>query len=144
SRSSSSTANGTGKPQSGAASPPAAVVTPPLLTTPPTATPMPTPTPSPTPTRGPGTVLCQAGQAWSGWSGSQDWKVFSGMLINNGTAEGGGPTIIAPCDLSDGADYAVETDIQVVNWHRCCYSQFAIVVRAASSGGYWGGYSVGN
>ncbi len=100
-----------------------------------------TPPPSPTPVN---TVPCQADASWSGWSGSKDWRISNGMLVNDGTAEGGGPTIVAPCQLGNIVDYAVETKIQVVHWQQCCYSQFAIVVRAASLNDYWQGYSVGD
>ena len=103
------------------------------------------PTPTPVPKPAPNTVLCQADQSWNGWSGSSDWKIFNGMLTNDGTSnQQQGPTILAPCELGDVVDYAVEANIQVVHWSHCCYSNFAIVVRAVLSGGYWQGYSAGD
>lgn len=108
-----------------------------------TSTPILTPTPSPTPAPKPGDVLYQADQSWSGWSGTKEWNVLNGMLTNDGTGYPGMPTILAPYQLQV-SDYAVEANIQVVNWHRCCYSQFAIVVRASTNSyGSWQGYSVG-
>jgi|GEM_PF-2940909 len=99
--------------------------------------------PSPTSPPGPGTVLYQADQSWSGWSGTKEWNVLNGMLTNDGTGYPGQPTILAPYQLQV-SNYAVEANIQVVNWHRCCYSQYAIVVRASTnSDGGWQGYSVG-
>jgi hypothetical protein len=110
-----------------------------------TATPSPTssPTPPPTPAPKPGDVLYQADSSWHGWSGTKEWNVLNGMLTNDGTGYPGQPTILAP-DVLQVSDYAVEANIQVVNWHRCCYSQFAIVVRASTNSyGSWVGYSVG-
>lgn len=107
-------------------------------------TPYPSPTPTPVPKSAPGTVLYQADQSWSVWSGSKDWHIVNGMLVNDGTALAGGPTIVAPYELGNVADYAVETNIQVVNWKSCCTSQFAIVVRAVFSNEYWQGYSLGD
>jgi hypothetical protein len=48
----------------------------------------------------PGDVLYQADQSWNGWSGSKDWHIATGMLVNDGTAEGEGPTIVAPHQAS--------------------------------------------
>lgn len=91
-----------------------------------------------------GTVLYQSSQSWSGWSGTKEWKILNGMLINDGSGYPGQPTILAP-DVLQVSDYAVEANIQVVNWPRCCYSQFAIVVRASTNSyGSWQGYSIGD
>ncbi len=100
------------------------------------------PTATPISKPAPNTVLCQADPSWSG---SSDWKIFNGMLVNDGTSnQQSGPTILAPCDLGDVTDYAVEANIQVVYWPHCCDFNFAMVVRAVSSGGSWQGYSVGD
>ncbi|HLL78763.1 MAG TPA: family 16 glycoside hydrolase [Ktedonobacteraceae bacterium] len=104
-----------------------------------TITPEPTQPLSPSPS---GTLPYQADASWSGWSGTKEWNILNGMLTNNGSGYPGQPTILAPVVLSV-SDYAVEAKIQVVNWPRCCYSQFAIVVRASNGSGYWQGYSVG-
>lgn len=99
--------------------------------------------PTPTSPPNPGTVLYQADSSWSGWSGTKEWNILNGLLTNDGTGYPGSPTILAPTKLGI-SDYAVEANIQVVNWHRCCYSQYAIVVRASNnSNGGWQGYSVG-
>lgn len=101
------------------------------------------PSPTVTPPPKPGDILYQADSSWSGWSGSPDWHIANGMLVNDGTAEGGGPTIVAPYQ-SPVSDYAVEANIQVVHWNTCCIAQFAIVVRASSNNNGWQGYSVGD
>lgn len=105
----------------------------------------PSPIPSPTPTSPPrpGTVLYQADQSWSGWSGSKDWQIANRMLVNNGTALLGGPTIVAPYQ-ANVSDYALEANIQVVHWNGCCISEWAMVVRTSSNGNDWQGYSVGD
>src|SRR5438105_1014038 len=73
-----------------------------------TPTPTPSPTPSPRPTSPPccGTLLYQADQSWSGWSGTKEWNVLNGMLTNDGTGYPGQPTILAP-DVLQVSDYAV-------------------------------------
>ncbi len=112
-----------------------------------TATPSPTPVP-PTPTSPPapkpGDVLCQAdaSHGWSGWNGTPDWKVLNGILISDGTnnLSEGPPTIVAPCQLGDIANYAVEARIQVLNnnYPTC----FGINVRGTptSTVNGWQGY----
>jgi hypothetical protein len=76
--------------------------------------------------------------------GSSDWKVLNGMLLNDGTndnASSGGPSIIAPCQLGNTANYAVGTKIQVIKVGRdpC----FGITVRGNPASGGWQGYKVG-
>jgi hypothetical protein len=110
-------------------------------TVPPTPTPTLPSTPTPIPRPAPNTVLYQADQSWSGWSGSNDWKIVNGMLVNNGSGGTLGPSIIAPYDLGNVSDYAVEATIQVVHWNSCCYSLFAIVARAVSTSAGSQGYS---
>lgn len=92
----------------------------PAATKPPTATPTarpPTNTPEPpTPTAEPDTVLYEAD--WSSdmgrWAGTRDWKIVSGMLVNDGTGGWEGTKITAPFDVADLTDYAVEVEIQYV------------------------------
>src|SRR5438270_3883219 len=73
--------------------------------------------PTPTSPPSPGTVLYQADQSWSGWSGSGGWKVSDGLLLNDGTHADSNtmPTITAPYQPGGIADYAVEIKMQVVN-----------------------------
>lgn len=118
----------------------------PTATPSPTVAPTPSPTPvPPTPTPAPkaGDILYQSDQSWSGWSGSKEWTVLNGTLTNDGTGYPGAPTIIAPYEIGV-SDYAVEASIQVVHWNTCCYSEYAMVVRASNQNGSWGGYSIGD
>lgn len=83
----------------------------------PTATPEPTPTPvptaTPTPTPPPEPTLYEAGpnggfEAWGNFSG---WTVLDGELISDGS---NCTSLVAPVDLSNVRDYAVEAEIQVI------------------------------
>src|SRR5205085_9071109 len=55
----------------------------------------------------------------STWTnGSADWKPLNGTLLNDGTndsASSSSPSIVAPCQLGNTTNYAVETIIQVKN-----------------------------
>ncbi|MBV9228477.1 MAG: hypothetical protein JOZ18_04115 [Chloroflexi bacterium] len=82
----------------------------------------------------------------STWTdGSADWKILNGVLLNdasNGNWNGGdGPTIVAPCQLGNAANYAVESQIQVTssNYGAC----FGITVRGTPSSNGWQGYKAG-
>ncbi len=50
-------------------------------------------------------------------TGSADWEILNGVLLNTGTNENfpDGPTIVAPCQLGNTVNYAVETKIQVIS-----------------------------
>ena len=81
---------------------------------------------------------------WTG--GSPDWKTLNGVLLNDGTrgSDGapGGPTIVAPCQLGNATNYAVETKIQVTSrdfYYKC----FGIAVRGSSASNGWQGYQAG-
>jgi hypothetical protein len=50
-----------------------------------------------------------------------------------------GPTIVAPCQLGNVTNYAVETKIQVTSGHGC----FGITVRGSSVPNGWQGYMAG-
>jgi hypothetical protein len=76
--------------------------------------------------------------------GSADWKVLNGVLLND--ASGGwnyssGPTIVAPCQLGNTANYAVEAKIQVTSVARepC----FGMTVRGNPTSNGWQGYKGG-
>ena len=74
-------------------------------------------------------------------SGSPDWKMLNGMLLNDGTntnPSGPGPTIVAPCQLGNATNYAVETKIQATG--PTSYACFGITVRGSSAPNGWQGY----
>lgn len=84
--------------------------------------------PSPPP---PGTVLYQAN--WSsgadGWSGSADWKILNGMLINDGTGSERS-AMIAPYSGSL-FDYAIEATLQKLRG-----GDFGLFLRRDGRSGY--------
>lgn len=91
----------------------------------------------------PGTVLYQAD--WSsgraGWSGSNDWKVVNGLLINDGSFGNGNAysRVLAPFQ-SPVADYAVEAEIQVVTQGN----SRGIITRDDGTNRYYAGSDRGN
>ncbi len=104
-------------------------------------TPGATSVPDSTPTSGPATTGLPCVVNLSTWTnGSADWKILNGMLLNDGTNgnwDVSGPTIVAPCQLGNTANYAVETRIQVTSSvERAC---FGITVRGSSTGKYMAG-----
>lgn len=123
----------------------ARLVSPTAITTP-TATSTPIPTPSPTPLPKPGTVLYQASTLsdWNLWALSADWKVigYNNLLINDGSSRlgvpGGGPTAVAPYNVSRTLNFAVEVRIKSSppnsGW------AFGINVCGSSDQGSWTGY----
>jgi len=145
------------KPSSPTASNPPATATPlPIATqqvatatTAPTATPTSLPTGSPTAQDTP-TPVAQSGLpctvdigTWAG--GSSDWKILNGTLLNDGTnsnlSTDAGPTIVAPCQLGNTANYTIEAKIQVISvgYSPC----FGITVRGTPSTNNWQGYVAG-
>lgn len=81
--------------------------------------------------------------------GSSDWQSSNGLLVNNGTKiwnERGGPTILAPCDVSSASDWsttnvAIEARIQVTSaQNNAC---FGMTVRGNSTINGWQGYKAG-
>jgi hypothetical protein len=80
---------------------------------------------------------------WTG--GSSDWKVLNGVLLNDGTNEtnSGSPTIVAPCQLGNTSNYAVETTIQVLNsGYLTCFGISVRGTTVATDTG-WQGYIAG-
>ncbi|WP_376794244.1 hypothetical protein [Thermogemmatispora sp.] len=104
----------------------------------------PTPTPSPSAQVAPGTVLCQADatHGWNGWSGSSDWKLLKGQLLNDGTNDDQSlaPTISAPCSLNGITNYAVEVTIQIISSNDSFGDGFGIAVRGDPTQSPWQGY----
>lgn len=98
-----------------------------------------TPTPSP-PVAKVGSALCSADAStqWNGWTGTADWKIFNNMLINDGSngSYQTEPTIVAPCQLDNYADYAVEMRMQIVRGNNCVDMN----IRGTASGNDWQGY----
>lgn len=107
----------------------------------PTATSTLVPTATATPQPKPGDLLCNVDVGtWTG--GSADWRIIDGKLVTDGTGAGGGngPTKVAPCQLGDIANYAVETKIQATSWTND-YPTFGITVRGTPSSNGWRGYA---
>ncbi|WP_069805918.1 hypothetical protein [Thermogemmatispora onikobensis] len=100
-----------------------------------------------TPQPAPGTILCQADAAhgWKGWTGSADWKVFNGQLLNDGTNEDDSlqPTIGAPCSLDGITNYAVEATLQIISLNDTYNDGFGITVRGDPTQNPWRGYIAG-
>lgn len=106
----------------------------------------PHPGPRPTSTSGhptPGTVLYSADTSggFDRWTTSKEWKLFRGMLVNDGSNQDG---LLMPPFQPSVADYAVEVDIQVLpgqcNLNSYYYkSGFGIGLRLANQTGYWSG-----
>lgn len=86
----------------------------------------------------PGTILYSAD--WSnglnGWTGSSDWKVSQGELINDGTnsSDQAGPTIVAPYQVQGISNYAVQVTIRVLSAYACFD---AATIRGSSTGMWW-------
>lgn len=74
-----------------------------------------------------------------GWTGSNDWAVVNGMLVNDGTHDGTSMTITAPDLFAGITDYTVEADIQVVK-AAIYMPSFGFVTRATTDNT---GYGVG-
>lgn len=114
-----------------------------------TSTPIPTTAPKPTPTPAivPGQILCQAdwSQGMDGWSGSADWKVYSGQLLNDGSNSNSdtlNPTIIAPCNIGTG-DYAVEVRVKMLGMSDSAnQGLFGIEARGDNASDYYQAYLV--
>ncbi len=92
-------------------------------------------------------MLCQADAAhgWKGWSGSSDWKVLNGQLLNDGTNDDDSlqPTIGAPCSLDGITNYAVEVAIQIISLNDAYNDGFGITVRGDPTQNPWRGYIAG-
>jgi len=115
-----------------------------------TATPTPTPaigaTDTPTLTT---TVPIQSGLPCkvnlSTWTdGSSDWKILNSALLNDGSNNNWDdkrPTIVAPCQLGNTSNYAVEVQIQVTSSNN--YPCFGITLRGTPLSNDWQGYKAG-
>jgi hypothetical protein len=122
----------------GATATPAIPATPTLI---PTATNTPAPTATNTPVPKPGDLLCNVDiGSWDG--GSADWKLLNGRLLNDGSGGGAsnGPTKVAPCQLGNIANYAVEAKMQVTHVDIYGGGNFGITVRGTPSSSGWQGY----
>src|SRR5680860_5328 len=78
----------------------------------------------------------------AGWVGTLDRDTAGSMLINDGSNDQPDAWIVAPIDLSDIPDYAIEAEIQVAKTSGV-YG-FHLVARIDGSEGYFGGYWQGN
>jgi hypothetical protein len=95
----------------------------------------------------PGDVLYQADwtNGMNGWTGGEDWKIVSGMLVNDGT--GYDSQILAPYQpgLNHVDNYAIETEIQLLRYTDTTFSaiaNFSAIARTDTQG--QGGYRVGS
>jgi hypothetical protein len=107
--------------------------------------PIPSITPTTTSIVQPGTVLYteNGSNNWAGWSGSADWKVLNGVLLNDGSHDANtiAPTITAPYQVEGTSDYAVEAKISIQRQNRKLFvPAFGITVRGATNSGSWQGY----
>jgi quercetin dioxygenase-like cupin family protein len=91
---------------------PTSTPVPPTSTPEPTSTPVPTPTPTPLPAAG--TVLYEADSSggFEDWDLSGGWLYFDGILVN----DGGGGLIVAPYAPTGLHNYAVEAEIELVEY----------------------------
>jgi hypothetical protein len=126
---------------------------PPVAQAQPTASSTPTPVPAPMPTP---TKDTSAGfrADWSngmdGWAGVAQWKTIPGLLISDGTshlqtgwASRGADSVQPPQQLS-GANYAVESRIQIVDpTSNGCYVDLQIRAEAEGRGADRHGYALG-
>lgn len=85
----------------------------------------------------PDTVLYEITD-WSvpnaGWALTGQWKTVGAMLVTDGSEDS---IAVAPVDLRDHADYAVEAEIQVIDPGRVnCFLE----ARLINGQGYYGGY----
>lgn len=83
------------------------------------------------PTSAPATTALPYRADWTGglngWNGSEGWTTSNGQLLARANAD----RILAPLDLSQVADYAVEAEIALVQGR---YDQFGFVVRVQAEG----------
>jgi hypothetical protein len=106
----------------------------------PVVTPTPTSTPTPAPKPAPGTVLYEAdwSSGMNGWQQAYGWSVLDGMLVNDGSDDAyTNHWISAPYHPGDAgiANYAVEAEIQVVQWPGFSHSGFGVVLRSGYQAG---------
>jgi len=90
-----------------------------------------------------GKVLYEADQSggFEEWSGTPDWQLLDGMLINDGSLLDYDAWLAAPYVPGDIANYAVEAEIQYLSTDD--YMGFGFVLRADDGGGYWVGEKCG-
>ena len=103
----------------------------------PTATTMP-PTTTTATTQPSGEVLYQItdwSAGMSSWAGSAQWKTVGGMLVTDGSDRS---IAVAPVDLRNRRDYAVEAEIQAIKPDS---SFFGVLGRLVNGVGYEGGYA---
>ncbi len=106
------------------------------------ATPSPSPTatstPGPTPTPTPEPVLYEADSSggFEEWGNLSGWTVLDSELISDGS---NCTTLVAPVDLSDVRDYAVEAEIQGITAMEDTFG-FGVFARWNGGERYWGGY----
>jgi hypothetical protein len=103
-----------------------------------------TPTPTSTPKPAPGTILYQAdwSQGPNGWQQAYGWSVLDGMLVNDGSDDAYSKNwISAPYHPGDAgiSNYAVEAEIQVVQWPDFSDSGFGVVLRSGYQAGICNG-----
>lgn len=75
----------------------------------------------------------------SGWAAAGQWKTVGGMLVTDGSSDS---FALAPVDLTDYPDYAVECEIQLLN-PRADTDVF-LIARMINGCGYWAGFDSNN
>jgi hypothetical protein len=95
----------------------------------------------------PGTILYRADWAtgMDGWTGSPEWKVAGGQLLNDGSSYSDQPSVFAPVSPAN-PDYAAEAQIQLVRLSdggaMSGVDDFGLFIRAGQPGAYEAGICV--
>lgn len=71
----------------------------------------------------------------SGWAAAGQWKTVGGMLVTDGTSDS---FAVAPVDLTDYPDYAVECEVQIV--HPDDGTVVMLLARLINGTAYYGGF----
>jgi hypothetical protein len=75
----------------------------------------------------------------SGWAAAGQWKTAGGMLVTDGSSDS---FAVAPVDLTDYPDYAIECEIQLLNPNSD--TDVYLLARMINGSGYWAGFDSNN
>jgi hypothetical protein len=70
----------------------------------------------------------------SGWAAAGQWKTAGGMLVTDGTSDS---FAVAPVDLTDYPDYAIECEVQILDPEK---TDVFLLARMINGTGYKGGF----